>query len=173
MGTRKSMKLPVIITFILIIVIVYLFVNIKQSQVTCFKNSVFIDDVLLNEEVTATIDNKKISSLIITKTIILPDKYVNKEKYLNNFKDSLDNTLSYLGDKVKYSINDDRLIVKIEVNKKEIVLLDNIDFVLTSDLKIVVDSNTKSSNVVTLTVGDNYTDGEFMKRMKNSGYSCK
>ena len=78
-----------------------------------------------------------------------------------------------MGDKVKYIIDDNKLIIKIEVNKKEIVLLDNIDFVINSDLKIVVDSNTKSSNVVTLTVGDNYTDGEFMKRMKNSGYSCK
>ena len=30
-----------------------------------------------------------------------------------------------------------------------------------------------SSDVVTLSVGDKYTEGEFITRMKNNGYVCK
>ena len=78
--------------------------------------------------------------------------------------------MSYLGDKVSYSILDDRIIVEISVKNNEVVLLKNIKF---EDKNIVIDSNTKSSDVVTLTVGDDYTDGEFMKTLKGYGYSCK
>ena len=160
MGTRKSMKLPIIITFILIAIVVYLFATIKQTKVTCVKNNLFDDNIRLNDEVTATIDGKKIDSLTITKTIILPEKYTKTDTYLNSIKYSLDNTLEYLGDKVKYTIGDDRIIVEINVKKNEVVLLDNINFIVNDDLEVEIDSNTKSSNVVTLAVGDNYTDGE-------------
>ena len=78
-----------------------------------------------------------------------------------------------MGDSVKYTIGTDRIIVSIDVHKNEIVLLDNLDFAVNDDLQIIVHSNTKSSEVIPLTVGDSYTDGEFMMRMKNNGYSCK
>jgi len=58
-----------------------------------------------------------------------------------------------------------------KTGKVEVKALDNISF--TSGGKIKVDSNTKSSKVVTLTVGDNYTDSDLMKFMKSKGYSCK
>ena len=38
MATRKSKTLPIIITLIIILIIVYLFATIKQSQVTCERN---------------------------------------------------------------------------------------------------------------------------------------
>ena len=173
MSTRKSMTLPIIITLIIILIIVYLFATIKQSQVTCERNNLFDDDIRYNEKVTAVIDGKKINELIVEKVIILPDKYTKNDTYLNSIKFSLEETLEYLGDKAKVEINDNRVKVNIKVNKNEVVLLNNINFVVNDDLEVVVDSNTKSSNVVTLSVGDNYTDGEFMKRMKNNGYSCK
>ena len=173
MATRKSMTLPIIITFILIVIIVYLFATIKQTQVTCVKNNLFDDNIRVNEEVTAIIDNKRIDELTITKTIILPEKYTKSDTYLNSIKFSLDKTLDYLGDKAKITVEEDRVIVKIKVTKDEVVLLNNISFNVNNDLQIEVDSNTKSSNVVTLSVGDNYTDGEFMKRLKNNGYTCK
>ena len=173
MATRKSMTLPIIITFILIVIIVYLFATIKQTQVTCVKNNLFDDNIRVNEEVTAIIDNKRIDELTITKTIILPEKYTKSDTYLNSIKFSLDKTLDYLGDKAKITVEEDRIIVKIKVTKDEVVLLNNISFNVNDDLEIEVDSNTKSSNVVTLSVGDNYTDGEFMKRLKNNGYTCK
>lgn len=170
MSNRKSMKLPVIITFIIIAVIVFLFTRIKQTEVVCEKTYNFDSGISLNEKVVATLDGKEINKLDVTKTIMLPEKYIKDENYVNDIKDSLDRTLSYLGDKVNYSILDDRIIVEISVKTNEIVLLKNIKF---EDKKIVIDSNTKSSEVVTLAVGDDYTDGEFMKTLKGLGYSCK
>lgn len=170
MYTRKSMKLPVIITFIIIGVIVFLFVRIKQTEVTCEKTYVFDSGISLKEKVVATLDGKEIDKLDVTKTIFLPDKYIKDEDYVNDIKNNLDRTLSYLGDKVKYNILDDKIVVEIKVNKNEVVLLRNISF---NDKGIVINSNTKSSDVVTLSIGDDYTDGEFMKTLKGLGYSCK
>ena len=170
MSTRKSMKLPIIITFIIIGIIVFLFARIKQTEVICEKTYNFDSGISLNEKVIATLDGKEINKLDVTKTIILPEKYIKDENYVSDIKNNLDRTLSYLGDKVNYSILDDRIIIEISVNKNEVVLLKNISF---EDKNIVINSNTKSSEVVTLTVGDDYTDGEFMKTLKGYGYSCK
>ena len=170
MSSRKSMRLPIIITFIIIAVIVYLFARIKQTEVICEKTYNFDSGISLKEKVVATLDGKEIDKIDVTKTILLPEKYTKDENYIINIKNNLDRTLSYLGDKVSYSILDDRIIVEISVKNNEVVLLKNIKF---EDKNIVIDSNTKSSDVVTLTVGDDYTDGEFMKTLKGYGYSCK
>lgn len=170
MSSRKSMRLPIIITFIIIAVIVFLFTRIKQTEVVCEKTYNFDSGISLKEKVVATLDGKEINKLNVTKTIILPEKYIKDENYVEDIKNNLDRTLSYLGDKVNYSILDDRIVVEISVDKNEVVLLKNIKF---EDKNIVIDSNTKSNDVVTLTVGDDYTDGEFMKTLKGLGYSCK
>lgn len=170
MNTRKSMKLPIIITFIIIAVIVFLFARIKQTEVICEKTYNFDSGIYLKEKVVATLDGKKINQLDVTKIILLPEKYIRDESYMEDIKNNLDRTLSYLGEKVSYGFFDDRIIIEISVNKNEVVLLKNISF---DDKKIVINSNTKSNDVVTLTVGDNYTDGEFMKTLKGFGYSCK
>lgn len=170
MSSRKSMKLPIIITFIIIGVMVFLFARIKQTEVVCEKTYNFDSGIYLKEKVVATLDGKEINKLDVTKTIVLPEKYIKDEEYVSDIKNNLDRTLSYLGDKVNYNILDDRIIVEISVDKNEVVLLKNIKF---EDKKIVINSNTKSSEVVTLAVGDNYTDGEFMKTLKGLGYSCK
>ena len=170
MSSRKSMRLPIIITFIIIAVIVYLFARIKQTEVICEKTYNFDSGISLKEKVVATLDGKEIDKLDVTKTILLPEKYTKDENYIIDIKNNLDRTLSYLGDKVSYSILDDRIVVEISVKNNEVVLLKNIKF---EDKNIVIDSNTKSSDVVTLTVGDDYTDGEFMKTLKGLGYSCK
>ena len=173
MSTRKSMKLPVVLAVIILGVIVYLFTNIKQTEVSCEKITTYDSNIYLKEEITAVMGNQKINSLKIKKTIILPEKYTKDETYLYQKKDKLDNTLEYLGDKVNYTINKDRIIIDINVNNNETVLLDNISFNTSNGFQVIVNSNTKSSDVVTLKVKDNYTDGEFMKRLKKEGYSCK
>ena len=170
MNTRKSMKLPIIITFIIIAVIVFLFARIKQTEVICEKTYNFDSGISLNEKVVATLNGKEIDKLDVTKTIVLPEKYAKDESYIIDIKNNLDRTLSYLGEKVSYSFLEDRIVVEISVSKNEVVLLKNISF---EDKKIIINSNTKSSDVVTLTVGDDYTDGEFMKTLKGLGYSCK
>ena len=170
MNSRKSRKVPIIITFIIIGIIVFLFARIKQTEVVCEKTYSFDSGISLNEKVVATLDGKEIDKLDVTKTIILPEKYIKDENYINDIKNSLDRTLSYLGDKVSYNVLEDRIIVEISVNNNEVILLKNISF---EDKNIIINSNTKSSDVVTLTVGDDYTDGEFMKALKGLGYSCK
>ena len=170
MNSRKSRKLPIIITFIIIAVIVFLFARIKQTEVVCEKTYSFDSGISLKEKIVATLDGKEINKLDVTKTILLPEKYIKDENYIEDIKNNLERTLSYLGEKVSYSFLDDRIVIEISVNKNEVVLLKNISF---DDKKIIINSNTKSSDVVTLTVGDDYTDGEFMKTLKGYGYSCK
>ena len=172
MSTRKSMTFPVVITVIIILIIVYLFVTIKQTEVICNRVRSFDKDVKVTEDINTIIDGKKITGITVVKTIVLPSSYAD-ETHLNSIKYSLQKTLEYLGDKVKYSINDNIIKVTINVHKNEIVLLNNISFVVNDDLEIIINSNTKSSEVIPITVGDNYTDGEFMMHMKNYGYSCK
>lgn len=170
MVTRKSRKLPIIITFIIIAVIVFLFARINQTEVVCEKTYRFDSGISLKEKVVATLNGKEIDKLDVTKTILLPEKYSNDKEYINNIKDNFDRTLSYLGDNVKYSVLEDKIVVEISVNKDEVILLKNISF---NEKGIVINSNTKSSDVITLSVGDNYTDGEFLKTLKGYGYSCK
>ena len=172
MSTRKSMTFPVVITFIIILIIVYLFTTIKQTEIICNRVRSFDKDVKVTEDINTIIDGKKITGITVVKTIVLPSSYAD-ETHLNSIKYSLQKTLEYLGDKVKYSINDNIIKVTINVHKNEIVLLNNISFVVNDDLEIIINSNTKSSEVIPITVGDNYTDGEFMMHMKNYVYSKK
>ena len=172
MNTRKSMTLPIVLSVLIIAIIVYLFANIKQSEISCDKTKTFDGNVRLTERLLVVTDGKEINSMRLTKTIVLPDKYLKDDHYLVGIKNALEKTLDYLGDKVKYTIGNDRIVVTIEVDKNEILLLDNIEFINTDDLQIKINSNTKSSEVITLSVGDHYTDGELMTRLKNNGYSC-
>lgn len=172
MGTRKSMTFPIIIALIFIVIIISLFASIKQTEVICSSSKSFDSGIKLDERIVAEIDGKKISSMEITKTIYLSEKYRDEES-ISQIMDSLKRTLDYLGEKVKYTTSDDKIVVTINVNKNEIILLDNIDFSLKNNSFIDVNSNTKSSDVITLKVGDSYTDGEFMQKMKSKGYSCK
>ena len=174
MNTRKSLKLPIIITFIFICIIVYLFMNIKQTKIVCSKNQSFDSNIKLQEVVTATIDNKQISSLVVYKKITLPEEFSHKEQNIKGIKNSLEHSLDYLGKKVTFETTENSVIAYITVNKDELVLLDNINIIDNNgELGIDIDVNVKSSNVISLSVGDNYTDGELMKRLRNNGYSCK
>lgn len=174
MSTRKSMAFPITIALIFIVIIIYLFATIKQTEIICNKSNLYDEDIKLDENIITKLDGKSIKEMYITKTIVLPEKYSLDDSYLNSIKFSLENTLEYLGDNVKYTISDNKIVVSINVSRDEVVLLDNIEFIAGNDgLEVKIDSNTKSSNLVTLAVGDSYTDGEFMKKMKNKGYNCK
>lgn len=174
MSTRKSMKLPIAITLIFILIIVYLFMNIKQSKVICENSKVFDGGFRVDEYIESNTDGKKIISMDIVKTIYVSDRYVNNTDSIEEVKNVIMNTLDYLGDKVTYEVLNDRIVINIKVHKNELVLLDNIDFIDNGGkIEVVINTNTKSSDVISLSVGDNYTDGELMKKMKNRGYSCK
>ena len=146
MNTRKSMKLPVVITLIMIVIIIYLFATIQQTEVICEKSKMMDADIRLNEKIVSTLDGKSIKNLVVTKKIILPEKY-GQEKYLKSIEFSLKKTLDYLGKKVKYIIDEEMIIIKIEVSKDEIVLLDNIEFF---DNNSVIFIKISSSQIVIL-----------------------
>lgn len=170
----KKTFFPVLITVIIIVIIIYLFVTIRQSNVTCTKTTVNDLDIKVTEKVETILDSNKISEIKLTKTIILPDKYLDTDKYLDSISYAIDKSYAYLG-KDKYNISklSDRLIVTVTVNKNEILILNNIDFEDSDDLSIKINTNTKSSDVITLKINDNYTEGELMTHLKNNGYICK
>ena len=76
MNSKKSKKLPIIITIIFIIIIVYLFTNIKQTTISCKKVRVFDSDIQLTETITSLMDNnRRINHIEVTKKITIPEKY--------------------------------------------------------------------------------------------------
>jgi hypothetical protein len=174
MVTRKSMKLPIVITFIFICIIVYLFMNIKQYVVVCEKTTSYDADIKLVETVTSNLDGKKITALNVVKKVTVPSKHAKQQEALIGIRNSLDYTIEYLGDKASCVIVDNHVIANIDVSNDELVLLDNISFVDNNgEIGVTIDTNTKSSNNIALKVGDSYTDGELKMYLKNHGYSCK
>lgn len=175
MNTRKNMTLPVILVFIFIVIIIYLFSNIKQTTITCEKIREFDSNIKVDETIIGKIDGKRIKELDVTKVIYLPEKYANDSKKILLIKNSLEKTLDYLGDDVSYKYNNNNVVVNIKIkNNNKLVLLDNISFVDNiGNLEVNINSNSKSNDIIALAIGDSYTEGELMTRFKNNGYSCK
>lgn len=173
MTANKSRAFPIIITCIIIVIIIYLFASVEQPYVTCNRSETNDLGIRVVEEISVEIDGNKIDEMNLTKTIVLPDKYTNDDTYLNSLKFMLENHYDYLKDDVEYVISSDRIIVTVEVDDKDdTLILNNIEFIENEDLEIKVNSNTRSSDVVTLSIGDKYTEGNLMIKMKNNGYSC-
>lgn len=171
---KKKITMPTVITIIFICIIIYLFTNIKQSKVVCESVRNFDSGIKLEETVVSIIDGKNIRSLFVQKKIILPDDLAKKEENFNLIKNTLEYHFEYLKNNVTYSTNDNSITVNLNLNNNELILLDNIEmFNNNGELSISINPNTKSSDVVALKVGDSYTDGELMKRLRNNGYSCK
>lgn len=173
MNNNNGRAFPIVLTILIIGIIVYLFATIKQPYVEC--NRQFTDDlgIVVKENIVTTFGGNKIDTMKVTKTIILPDEYA-KKKYVDSIKFSLENSLDYLGSKkVKYEVFNNKVVARITIDKDETVILNNIEFKDNDGLQIKINSNTKSSEVVTLKIGENYTQGQFMTRLKNNGYVCK
>lgn len=168
--TRNKNYTPLIVIVIIIVgIICYLFMTVKQESVRC-SNTYRYDYVTVNEDLLTNFSGNKIESMTITKTILLDGRFADP-KHVNQIKNALDKTLSYLDD-VKYTTTDNKIVVTINAKKNEIVLLGNIEFITNDDLEVKINSNTKSTDVITLTVGENYTESDLMTKMKNNGYSC-
>ena len=175
MVANKGRAFPIIITCLLIMIIIYLFANVEQPYVTCSKS--FTNDlgIRIVEDFNVDFEGNRIDEVELRKVIVFPGKYLDDETHLNSLKFLLEKHYDYLGrDKVSYSSMDDRLIVDVEIDDDfDAIVLNNIDFFENEDLEIRVNSNTRSSDVVTIGIGDKYTEGEFITRMRNNGYICK
>ena len=175
MSTKKNKTFPIVITSIIIMIIIYLFATVEQPYITCSKSTIDNLDIRVVEEISTTIDGNKIKEIGLTKTIVLPSKYLEDDIHLNSIKFSLKKHYEYLDkDVLDYFVEDDRIVVKINVDDNETLVLNNIEFFDNDNtLEMKINSNTRSSDVVTLSVGDKYTEGELITRMKNNGYVCK
>lgn len=172
MFSSKS-RLPIIITVMLIAIIIYLFATVEQPLVVCEKKVKNDLDITVSEVLETTLDSNEIRKMVLVKTIILPDEYLGDNNQLDNIMFILDKSYEYLGDKVTITKSKDRVVVKVVVEDEETIILNNIDFFDNEGLQMRINSNTKSSEVLTLSVDDNYSEGEFMTRLKNNGYHCK
>ena len=173
MNNKKiNVFMSLLIVIILIGIIIYLIANVKQPYVECNISHTDELGIKIDEEVITTLSSRNISSLNITKTITLPNKY-NTEANRNTIMYSLNHAFEYLGDDFSIKEDDNKIIVKIETNSKKPVILDNISFSYTDSLALKINTNTKSSDVFTISVGDKYSEGELMVSLKNYGYSCK
>lgn len=171
---KKNMIIPSIVTVLMLVVIIYLFASIKQPYVECSKRTTDSFGIVVNENLVITLSNNKISKMHVTKKIILPAKYLNDDSYLEEIKQALIKSYSYLSsDVVTISRGTNYLLVDINTLKDETIILNNISFINADGLQIKINPNTKSSEVVTLKIKDKYTEGEVMTKMKNSGYVCK
>ena len=166
----KSRFMPILITIIILIIVIYLFANIEQTTVKCSRRVTDELGITIVERINSILDNKKIDELQLTKTILLPDTYYNNIDYIEQ---SITKSYAYIDkDKVDIRKYNDRVVVKIKVKTNETLILNNIKFTNNNALNILINSNTKSSEVVTLKIGDTYTLGEYINYLKINGYSC-
>ena len=173
MGQRRNMVFPIIMTVLIIVIIIYLIGSVRQPYVSCIRSTVDDLGIKLVEDLFTTLDNNKIKKMELTKTIILPEKYLSSDKYLEEIKFALTKAYDYLGKFAKVYIESDRVIVSVNIEDDQTIILKNIEFFDEDGLVVKVNPNTKSSDVVTLSISDKYSEGEFMSRMKNNGYMCK
>ena len=174
MFTSKGKGLPIIITIMLIVIIIYLFATVEQPLVVCEKKVTDDLDITVSEVLETTLDGKEIKKMVLVKTIILPDKYLVDDNELDSIMFALEKSYKYLGeDKVLVTKGKRSVTVKVVVEDDETIILNNLEFFDNDGLQMRINSNTRSSEVLTLRVEDDYTEGEFMTRLKNNGYSCK
>ena len=174
MFSNKGKGLPIIITIFMIVVIIYLFATVEQPLVVCEKRSKNDLDIVVSEVLETTLDSNEIRKMVLVKTIILPDEYLVDDTELDSIMFALEKSYQYLGDdKFTITKSEDRIIVRVEVEENETLILNNIEFFDNDGLQMRINSNTKSSDVLTLRIDDDYTEGEFMTRLKNNGYHCK
>ena len=98
MVQRRNMLFPIIITVLVILVIIYLIGSVKQPYVSCSRSTTDDLGIKLVENLVTTLDGNKIKKMELTKTIILPKKYLDSDKYLEEIKFALAKAYAYLGD---------------------------------------------------------------------------
>ena len=166
----KGKIIPITFTVLIIIIFIYFFASIKQPIVVCDK--VLEDDlgIVVFEELSTTIDGDDIDSMKLVKTITISNKYIND---IDNIIFRLKKAYAYLDDAVSIVTEENKIVIVIEILDYDTIILDNISFYEDNGLIINVNSNTKSNDVVALKIGEEYTEGELMTRLKNKGYSCR
>ena len=105
MVNKKNKTFPIVITTLMIMIIIYLFATVEQPYITCSKTITNDLDIRIVEDINATIDGNKISEINLTKTIVLPSKYLEDDIHLNSIKFSLKKHYEYLDKDVVMSLH--------------------------------------------------------------------
>ena len=164
----KSKFIPMFFTILFIVLIICFFASIKQEIVTCYKRSQDVLGNIIIEELSTTIDGNDIKSMKLVKKLVVSSDYVND---IDAIILRLEKAYEYLGNDVLISVDNNAIIVEINIDKDQTVILNNIKF--NDNGSFEVDTNTKSNDVLTFTIGDKYTESELMTRLKSNGYTCR
>ena len=170
---KKSLFWPVMIGVVIIAIIIYLVANLKQPYVTCsIKNT--NDVATIEEKILVSFNSDTIRDIKYDKTVYLSDTY-RESINTKSIKDSFDKAYNYLGDSYSLRVDNDVIYVNINLDKKVPVILNNIEIYYNEGDGIItkIETNTKASGATTLSVGDKYSEGQFMTKLKNKGYNCK
>ena len=95
MVQRRNMLFPIIITVLVILVIIYLIGSVKQPYVSCSRSTTDDLGIKLVENLVTTLDGNKIKKMELTKTIILPKKYLDSDKAVANKNIHSNNYMSF------------------------------------------------------------------------------
>ena len=162
-----------IIVSIIIIVVIYLFINIKQENVECIKSTTDELNINIVETLDLSIRNNIIDKMELYKQIILPNN-LNNQKNLDMIQEKLKYYNEYLGENnIKFRTKDNSITLVSSVKDKEILLLDNIDFENKGELIMNINPNTTDDSIIRINNKDKYDSSEFMIYMKDKGYKCR
>lgn len=174
---NRSKIFPIVLTLLILIIIIYLFVNIKQPYIECFNTVTDSYGIKIKENLKVNMDSRMITKINLEKAIMLPDEYlVNDDNFLDTIKYAVLKSYDYLdGSDIDVSKSGNKIIIKVIVDKDETLILNNISFTKSDDdsLQIKIINNIKDSSVVSLRISDNYSEGELISHMKNNGYKCR
>ena len=168
---KKGKVLPIIFTIIFIVIVISLFVNVKQTVVTCQSTGIDSLGVKYSDKIITTFDNNKIGDIDLLRNFVIPDKYP-LDQYMDSIMKEIHRNFDYLGNNISIVRDNQKLTFKIHVMKKETIILKNVSFRDDGNFHIVINPNTKSSDVVTLRVGDSYSNFEYVSMMKANSYTC-
>ena len=97
MTLRQGRIFPIIVTVLLISIIIYLFATIKQPYIECSKTATTEQGIQIVENLKVTLSSNNIAKMDLTKTIILPQNYIQEENsYLNSIKFAIKSSYEYL-----------------------------------------------------------------------------
>lgn len=166
----KFMVLPLVVGVFIIISLFIVIANMKSPYVECnlkVKDSL---GIVRKENVRSNFKNNYISNMEITKTYIFPNKY---NKNIKSVYEDLDRVNKYLGNSYSLSMIDNKIILKIKINKEKPIILDNIRFYDQNGFSYNLNYNTKAIDALSVSVGDLYDEIDFTLELSSRGYSCK
>lgn len=156
-----------IFTIITLILIIYFITRVEQTKFSCYIGETNQYGVKLKEYVDITLKKDKINDISYKKTIIIPQNYISDIK---DIKRELEYNYKYLKG-VNIIEDGNKITIKAKITKGTIIL-NPLSFTYTNKLETRFKVNTKSPNNITLSIGDEQTEGKLTSNLSKKGYRC-